>query len=217
MIAFMNVVNRLATQVGTVLAPAIEWATEKLSKMIKFFSENPTILKMSVAFAGFLAVLGPAVWAIGGLIAAGAKLIPILSFIWTGVKMAGAAIAIFTSPVWGTVAAFAAVAAIIARVIYKWQELKNAWASGQGFFDTIKKLGSTVLGFGDVPNIEGADAGASLSPKDMAIQSKTISESNASVNVKFANLPKGSRVSSSSSKGVNLSVEQGLSMFQGSF
>ncbi len=174
---------------------------------------NPTVLKWGLIIAGVVAAVGPLLIAFGFMLPAISALITGFGFL---IPIGGAIMGAFSSivgvftalaplasiimtvlgaisaPVWGTVAAVAALVAAVIRVIQKWSELKSAFSSGKGFIDTMKKMGSVFFGVGDDTGAKKSNTNATQVNQTAA--NNSVQTNNSKVGVDFSNLPQGAKV-----------------------
>lgn len=231
---FKNKLQALSITIGEKLAPSLIKLTDIAEKVFGFFERNPAITNMTLAFAGLLAIVGPIITIFGtfltmlpGMIAgwalftAGvAKVIGIFSilgtviaYVKTGFAVIGAVIAAVTSPVWGTVAA---VAALIAGLVLLWKK-----------WDSIKEIGGKIVNW--TKGLFGSDTNVNVNktiktapiptPKDIVTQQTVNMVNNNSgkketeVKVSFENMPKGTKVKTEKSE-APLALNLGYSMGQ---
>lgn len=231
---FKNKLQALSITIGEKLAPSLIKLTDIAEKVFGFFERNPAITNMTLAFAGLLAIVGPIITIFGtfltmlpGMIAgwalftAGvAKVIgffsilgTVIAYVKTGFAVIGAVIAAVTSPVWGTVAA---VAALIAGLVLLWKK-----------WDSIKEIGGKVVNW--TKGLFGSDTNVNVNktiktapiptPKDIVTQQTVNMVNNNSgkketeVKVSFENMPKGTKVKTEKSE-APLALNLGYSMGQ---
>lgn len=231
---FKNKLQALSITIGEKLAPSLIKLTDIAEKVFGFFERNPAITNMTLAFAGLLATVGPILLFFGtiltmipqavagfALFTAGvAKVIGIFSilgtviaYVKTGFAVIGAVIAAVTSPVWGTVAA---VAALIAGLVLLWKK-----------WDSIKEIGGKIVNW--TKGLFGSDTNVNVNktiktapiptPKDIVTQQTVNMVNNNSgkketeVKVSFENMPKGTKVKTEKSE-APLALNLGYSMGQ---
>lgn len=200
----------------------LDMFTSILIKAEKFFTSlselNPVVLKTIVIFAGFVAAIGPIIIFMGSMVTA----IGNLTIAWAALK--GAAIVIggilsgLSLPFVAIGVAIVALVAGVTRLITKWSELKKAFSSGKGVFDTIKKVGKVFFGFGsgDAKKEDnqktksavgfGQKLGAQRAVNQVSTSQSIEKTNNASVKVQFENAPKGTKVRSKSDGPISLDL-----------
>lgn len=178
--------------------------------------------RMKAAFLLFAAILtGPALIALASVvgslvtlgIALGSALGAIMIF-FTGAETAMGALAIIfgaiTLPIWGWVAVFAAVAAAI---WYFWEPIKNLFSE---IWDIIKLVGGvmgSLFGFGG--GVSSAPASAPVNVQSFLAPQNSTQTNNASVSIDLQGLPRGSRVTTQSDRGLDFLLTRGLTMSGG--
>lgn len=145
------------------LKPALESLVELITKAAEWFQNlSPAIQNTIVVIAGIAAAIGPLL-IVFGMVAKGfgsllltiSKLTPIIAKIIPLFKLAGAAIAGISAPVWGIIAGITALIAAGIALWKNWDTVKektlDVWGSISEFFadlwETLKELFSTALEF----------------------------------------------------------------------
>lgn len=124
-----NAFNGLATMLGNKLAPAVGLIAKLLTGVLNFFKEHPLIATMVAVFAGFLAVLGPIIWAVGSFLM-------ILPGLITGINLLTASTGGLSVGIWAALAPIllvlakfiliaAAIAVVVGAIWYFRDAIKN--------------------------------------------------------------------------------------------
>lgn len=125
----------LGAQFAPIVAKVAEWVSAKLvpaiEKMIKFMSEHPIIAKMTVAFAGLLAVGGVLLTVLGSIAMSIGALIPVV----TGISV----------PVLALIGWFAAGIALITTLYIKNEKFREACQKLANVIGSVLKVALGVL------------------------------------------------------------------------
>lgn len=126
-----NAMGDLKESIGEQLAPVVAklagWLSSKLvpalEKFIGWMKQHPTVAKLAVAITGIMAVAGPLLLIIGGIVASASALIPVITAI--------------SAPVLGIVAGVGALVSVLVL----------AWKKSDTFREAVKGLGEALKTF----------------------------------------------------------------------
>ena len=129
--------QRLSISIGSAFIPSINallgTLTPLIDKFAEFAEQNPKIVQIGVAIAGIAISTGPVLIAVGSLISAIATIgtvVPAVTTALGGLATVGSGIAAvfagITLPLWGTLAAFAALGVGIGVLIANWDKLPHS-------------------------------------------------------------------------------------------
>jgi len=212
---FIRKVTVAAQKLGDRLAPVLIQITEKLSPLIKQFTElSPETLKFIIVAAAAAAALGPLLMAVG-FMAQGIAVLSKVTKIATAVQWLWN-IAMKANPIGLLIVGIAALVTGILLVIKHWDTIVAKFKSGWKFVKGIAGLFFGGKG-GEAPTLippGGAGVGAAADGKRIQeIRRENVTKGQADVNIKFQNLPAGARVNTDN-KGVNLSQDLGFAGVQ---
>jgi TP901 family phage tail tape measure protein len=122
---------------------------DKLIPLIGWLDQlSPAMKKWGLIIIGVVGALGPLIFALGILAPGLNVLVGIIGFAMPILGAFAGMLGAISLPMLAIGGAIGVVVAGIARLIFKWKELKQAFSSGRGFIDTVKKLGSTFFNIG---------------------------------------------------------------------
>lgn len=135
---FGETMKELGANMGQYLLPVVTPLIAKLSEMAKAFGDlSPATQKTILVIAGIVAVVGPALVVIGSVVTSVGAIAGAFGKASLAISKAGGIISftmgIITSPIFITIAAIAALAAIAFIVVKNWEPIKaffsNLWTS----------------------------------------------------------------------------------------
>lgn len=134
--------SQLAQAFGEELLPIIVPFIEKLTDMIKGFSEmDGGTKKLILAIAGILAVLGPALTIIGTILSLMASAAVVATTL-------GGGIAALVAPIAAVVVGIGAFIAALIAIISNWEEISSELQAGfEVFVMIVKEIGNRILEF----------------------------------------------------------------------
>ncbi len=206
----------LGEKFGTVLAPIA-----KVLAVIVGWLAKQEWFQWILVFGSVVAIVGPILSVFGAFTSALGVILPLLSAL--GITGVASFVAI-AGPILAIPAAISAVVIAIGLLIKHWDKVKEVagsvlnWIMGKisAVTDFFSNLGGKMAGiFGGGANIvtNTAAQGPPIETKNVneSFSSQTIKQQ-ASVGISIDGLPKGSRVVSSSDKGLPLTMDYGMSM-----
>jgi len=193
---------------------------EDLAKMLSSLSKlNPQVLKTITIIAGLVAILGPALAAIGFMVQGIAQLTIVFAALKAATVFVAGVLGAVTLPMWGIVAAVVAVVAIVGRLIQKWSSLVSAWKKGKGVLDSISRAGKVFFGFGDeqsdgkkkgvkTKSMFGPATGAAAKQQNMPgrVDVNSNQNFNGQLDINFKNAPKGTNAKARTEGPLTLSL-----------
>lgn len=140
---FQNVLNALLIEVGQTLIPILSDLIQNyLIPAIQWFRNLPEPVKKGIiAFAGLVAVLGPVLMFIGGIISAISTIGAAISALAPVFAAIGAALAALSGPV---IIIIAIITALIAAIVALWMNREKVKEWAQGVWEGMKKAGNAV-------------------------------------------------------------------------